>query len=102
MSQVTSAVPLNAPGAGACAAGFAGAGVGAAAAAGARAGLGGAAAPALSSSRRIGDPFETLSPILLRNSLTIPPSGGGISTVGLSDLTLVREGSFFHPSPGVS
>src|SRR6266853_3907775 len=100
MSQVTSAVPLNAPGAGACAAGFAGAGVGAAAAAGARAGLEGAAAPALSSSRRIGDPCETLSPILIRNSFTIPASGDGISTVALSDSSVMREVSFSTRSPG--
>src|SRR5258706_13925894 len=100
MSQVTSAVPLNAPGAGACAAGFAGAGVGAAAAAGARAGLEGAAAPALSSSRRIGDPCETLSPISMRNSLTIPASGDGISTVALSDSSVMREVSFSTRSPG--
>src|SRR6266581_2330492 len=100
MSQATSAVPLNAPVAGARAAGFADAGVGAAAAAGARAGLEGAAAPALSSSRRIGDPCETLSPILIRNSFTIPASGDGISTVALSDSSVMREVSFSTRSPG--
>src|SRR5712691_5404923 len=101
MSQATSAVPLNAPVA-AGAAGFAGGGVGmgAAAAAGARAGLDGAAAPALSSSRRIGDPCETLSPILIRNSFTIPASGDGISTVALSDSSVMREVSFSTRSPG--
>src|SRR6266852_437987 len=99
MSQVTSAVPLNAVGAGNGAAGFGGEDV---ATAGAGTGLegGAAAAPVLSSSRRIGDPCETLSPSLTRSSFTIPACGDGISIVALSDSSVMREASFSTRSPG--
>src|SRR6266545_4521397 len=98
MSQVTSAAPLNAAVAGTGAAGFAGAGVTAAAGTGLEGGA--TAAPALSSSRRIGDPCETLSPSLMRNSFTIPACGDGISIVALSDSSVTREVSFSTLSPG--
>src|SRR6266508_4410865 len=112
MSQVKSTAPLNTAAAGTGAAGFAsagagfgaggdvGAGVAAADSAGAVLGGGAAAAPALSSSTRIGDPCETLSPSLTRNSFTTPACGDGISIVALSDSRVMREVSFSTRSPG--
>src|SRR5258706_7916744 len=94
-----STAPLNAVAANTGSAAFVGAGVAAAAGGGAGLEDGAAAAPALSSSTRIGDPSETLSPSLIRSSFTTPERGDGISIVALSDSSVMREVSFSTRSP---
>src|SRR5437899_12848611 len=69
--------------------------LGAAGAAGATGAEGASAAVAAASpSRRaMTVPFETLSPILTRNSFTTPASDDGISIVALSDSSVMSEAS---------
>ena len=47
-------------------------------------------------------PFETLSPILTRNSFTTPASDDGISIVALSDSSVMSEASLATRSPGLT
>src|SRR5574341_251797 len=61
---------------------------------------GGASPLPLSSSTRIGEPFETLSPTLILSSLTTPEPGEGISIVALSDSSVISDCSFATASPG--
>src|SRR5690242_3490359 len=62
--------------------------------------MGAAAAPSLDSSMRISEPWETLSPVLMRTSFTTPDCGAGTSVVALSDSSVISGSSFFTLSPG--
>src|SRR6185312_2786174 len=85
--------------AGALAAGLEGACAGAGAANGALVAAAGAA-PAVAERRRIGEPFDTLSPTLIFSSRTTPAAGDGISMVALSDSSVISDCSFATASPG--
>jgi hypothetical protein len=54
----------------------------------------------LSSSTRIGEPFDTLSPTLILISFTTPAFGDGISMVALSDSSVTSDCSLDTASPG--
>src|SRR5262245_4735171 len=93
-------------GAGGVVAGLSGAG---ARAAGAGAAAGGAATGALASAgaaaesiTSMAEPFDTLSPSLIRNSFTTPACGAGTSIVALSDSSVISGSSFFTASPGLT
>ena len=60
----------------------------------------GAASPLpFSSSTRIGEPLETLSPTLILICFTTPAAGDGISIVALSDSSVIRDCSFVTRRP---
>src|SRR5687768_9106357 len=63
-------------------------------------GSGGASPLLLSSSTRIGEPFDTLSPTLILISFTTPAFGDGISMVALSDSSVTSDCSLDTASPG--
>jgi hypothetical protein len=50
----------------------------------------------------MGEPCDTLSPTLMRISLTIPAPGDGISMVALSDSRVTSDCSFEIASPGLT
>src|SRR5260221_3254474 len=56
----------------------------------------------VSSRMTIGLPCETLSPVLTRNSFTLPEAGDGISIVALSDSTVISDCSGCTASPGLT
>src|SRR4026209_678076 len=54
------------------------------------------------SSSRMGEPFDTLSPILILTSRTTPSEGDGISIVALSDSRVTSDCSLATASPGLT
>src|SRR6185436_58422 len=78
----------------------AGAGAGFCGAAGAV--LGCAAPASLTSKLKMAAPSETLSPVLIFNSLTTPANGAGTSMVALSDSSVISESSALTLSPGLT
>src|SRR5262245_26850859 len=59
-------------------------------------------ASSFASSSRIGEPFDTLSPILILSSFTTPALGDGISIVALSDSSVISDCSLLTASPGLT
>src|SRR5947207_3058880 len=68
---------------------------------GAAEGFSGAAAP-VTSSTTMGEPWDTLSPVLTLISFTTPAAGDGISIVALSDSSVISDCSFVTLSPGLT